>query len=77
MLDRNLAEVYGVETKRLSERVRRNIDRFPKDFMFELSKQELYSLRSQIVPSSWGGARYVPMAFAEQGIAMLSVNLAV
>ena len=67
MLDRDLAELYGVETKVLKQAVRRNIDRFPKDFMFELTKTEFANLRSQIVTSSWGGSRYSPMAFTEQG----------
>ena len=72
MLDYNLAALYGVETKRLKEQVRRNISRFPDDFMFELNRQELVNLRSQIATSSWGGSRYIPMAFTEQGVAMLS-----
>ncbi len=72
MLDRDLAELYGVETKVLKQAVRRNIRRFPADFMFEMTYQEVASLRSQIVTSSWGGARYQPMAFTEQGVAMLS-----
>ncbi|HTN07147.1 ORF6N domain-containing protein [Agriterribacter sp.] len=72
MLDRDLAEMYGVETKRLKEAVRRNISRFPDDFMFELSELELNNLRSQFATSSWGGLRYLPMAFTEQGVAMLS-----
>jgi len=72
MLDRDLAELYGVETKRLKEQVRRNIARFPEDFMFILTNQEVRNLRSQIATSSWGGTRYIPMAFTEQGIAMLS-----
>ena len=72
MLDRDLAELYEVETKRLKEQVRRNIYRFPADFMFELTKEEFSDLRSQIATSSWGGPRYVPMAFTELGIAMLS-----
>ncbi len=72
MLDRDLAELYGVETKVLKQAVRRNIDRFPADFMFELTGDEFSNLRSQIVTSSWGGARYLPMAFTEQGVAMLS-----
>jgi hypothetical protein len=72
MLDRDLAELYGVETKRLKEQVRRNIERFPQDFMFVLTKQELKNLRSQFATSSWGGARYIPMAFTEQGVAMIS-----
>ncbi|MBL4625410.1 MAG: ORF6N domain-containing protein [Flavobacteriales bacterium] len=72
MLDSDLAELYGVETKRLKEVVRRNINRFPKDFMFELLKEEVQSLRTQIATSSWGGARYKPMPFTEQGVSMLS-----
>ena len=72
MLDRDLAELYGVETKRLKEQVRRNISRFPEDFMFVITNQKLRNLRSQIATSSWGGTRYIPMAFTEQGVAMLS-----
>jgi len=72
MLDRNLAELYGVETKRLKEQVRRNIERFPEDFMLELSRDEHENLRSQIATSSWGGSRYAPMAFTEHGVLMLS-----
>jgi len=72
MLDRDLAELYGVETRTLKQAVRRNIKRFPPDFMFELSYQEFRNLRSQIVMSSWGGTRRPPMAFTEQGVAMLS-----
>lgn len=72
MLDRDLAEMYGVETKTLKRAVRRNIDRFPEDFMFELTKDEWQNLRYQIDTSSWGGTRYFPMAFKEQGVAMLS-----
>ena len=72
MLDRDLAELYGIETKVLKQAVRRNMKRFPGDFMFELTKEEFTILRSQIVTSSWGGMRYVPMAFTEQGVAMLS-----
>lgn len=72
MLDKDLAEMYGVETKRLKEAVRRNISRFPDDFMFVLSESELNNLRSQFATSSWGGLRYLPMAFTEQGVAMLS-----
>ena len=63
MLDRDLTELYDVETKALKQAVRRNIDRFPGDFMFELSKEEFKNLRSQIVTSSWGGLRYLPMVF--------------
>ena len=72
MLDSDLATLYGVETKQLKRQVRRNIDRFPADFMFELTKEELENLRSQFGTSSWGGTRYFPMAFTEQGVAMLS-----
>ena len=72
LLDRDLAELYGVETGQLKKAVRGNIERFPQDFMFELSKKELEDLRCQIGTSSWGGIRYSPMAFTEQGVAMLS-----
>jgi hypothetical protein len=65
MLDHDLAELYGVETKRLKEQDRRNIERFPGDFMFELTKNEFEILRSQFATSSWGGSRYAPMAFTE------------
>jgi len=73
MLDADLAELYGVETKVLVQAVKRNLDRFPEDFMFQLSQEEFAILRSQIVTSSdWGGRRYRPYAFTEQGVAMLS-----
>ena len=72
MLDFDLAELYRVETKQLKRAVRRNVQRFPPDFMFELSFDEFEILRSQIGTSSWGGSRYVNMAFTEQGVAMLS-----
>lgn len=76
MLDRDLAKMYGVETKRLNESVRRNIDRFPEDFMFELTAEECNlladSLRSQIATSKRGGNRYSTFAFTEDGVAMLS-----
>ncbi len=72
MLDVDLAELYGVETKQLKRAVKRNTDRFPKDFMFELNDQEFENLRSQFGTSRWGGTRYAPMAFTEQGVAMLS-----
>jgi hypothetical protein len=72
MLDHDLAILYRVETKALKQAVRRNIERFPDDFMFELNNKEFAILRSQIVTSSWGGSRYLPMAFTEQGVAMLS-----
>ena len=72
MLDSDLAELYGVATKVLIQAVKRNIARFPEDFMFQLSEQEVNNLRSQLVTSSWGGRRYPPYAFTEQGVAMLS-----
>ncbi|MEJ7646705.1 MAG: ORF6N domain-containing protein [Chryseolinea sp.] len=72
MLDMDLAELYAVQTKQLKRAVRRNRVRFPEDFMFELKKPELEILRSQTGTSSWGGVRYLPMAFTEQGVAMLS-----
>ena len=71
MLDKDLAELYGVETKVLKQQVKRNIDRFPEDFMFELANDEFTNLRSQFVTSSWGGIRYNPMAFTEQGVVIL------
>ena len=72
MLDRDLAELYGVKTSALIQAVKRNIKRFPGDFMFQLSKAEFENLRSQFVTSSWGGRRYEPYLFTEQGVAMLS-----
>jgi hypothetical protein len=74
MLDRDLAELYGVETKRLKEQVRRNLRRFPDDFMFELTREELNYWRPQFATSNSDhkGLRYSPMAFTEQGVAMLS-----
>ena len=72
MLDADLAELYEVQTKVLVQAVKRNIDRFPDDFTFQLSKEEFANLRSQSVTSSWGGRRYPPYAFTEQGVAMLS-----
>lgn len=72
MLDFDLAQLYTIETKRLKEAVRRNIRRFPEDFMFELTSNEWENLRTQIASSSWGGKRHLPFAFTEQGIAMLS-----
>jgi hypothetical protein len=72
MLDEDLAELYQVETKRLNEQVRRNIARFPKDFMFRLTRKEFENLKSQIATSSWGGRRKLPLAFSEQGVSMLS-----
>ena len=73
MLSSDLAELYGVEPKVLIQAVKRNIERFPDDFMFQLSNQEFTDLKSQIVTSSWGGIRRAnPYAFTEQGVAMLS-----
>jgi len=73
MLDADLAELYGVETKALTRAVRRNIERFPEDFMFQLSQDEFDHLRRHFGTSSqWGGRRYPPYAFTEQGVAMLS-----
>jgi len=73
MLDSDLADLYGVETKVLVQAVKRNSDRFPDDFMFQLTKEEFANLRSQFVTSrQWGGRRYPPYAFTEQGVAMLS-----
>jgi hypothetical protein len=70
MLDFDLAEMYGVETKRLNEQLKRNLKRFPKDFMFTLSEKETQHLRSQNATSSWGGNRRKPNAFTEQGVAL-------
>ena len=70
--DRDLAELYDVSTKRLKEQVRRNILRFPEYFMFVLTNHEVRNLRPQFATSSWGGTRYIPMAFNKQGVAMLS-----
>ena len=72
MLDRDLAQLYGVETKQLSRSVVRNLARFPEDFMFKLMREELEILRCQFGTSRWGGTRYEPRAFTEQGVAMLS-----
>ncbi len=73
MLSIDLAELYGVETRALNQAVKRNIERFPEDFMFQLDDNEFKNLKSQIVTSSWGGMRRAnPYAFTEQGIAMLS-----
>lgn len=72
MLDDDLAELYQVETKRLNEQVRRNIDRFPPDFIFQLTEKEFENLKSQFATSSWGGRRKLPYAFTEQGVSMLS-----
>lgn len=72
MLDMDLAKLYEVETRVLKQAVRRNIERFPMDFLFELNENEIQNLTSHFVTSSWGGQRHKPFAFTEQGIAMLS-----
>ena len=72
ILDYELAKMYEVETRVLKQAVRRNIDRFPEDFMFELTEEEMKNLTSQFVMSSWGGTRHGTFAFTEQGVAMLS-----
>jgi len=75
MLSTQLAELYGVLPKALVQAVKRNLERFPSDFMFQLTTQEFGNLKSQIVTSSWGGMRSAPYAFTEQGVAMLSTVL--
>ena len=72
MLDSDLAELYGVETRVLNQAVSRNIERFPEDFMFQLNNKEYEILKSQNVTSSWGGRRKLPLVFSELGVAMLS-----
>jgi hypothetical protein len=72
MLDSDLAEMYGVLTKVLNQAVKRSIDRFPDDFMFQLNAEEWENLKSQIATSNWGGRRTLPYVFTEQGVAMLS-----
>lgn len=75
MLDSDLANLYGVETRVLNQAVRRHLNRFPADFMFQLTQDEFSDLKSQIVTSSWGGRRKPPLAFTELGVAMLSCVL--
>jgi phage regulator Rha-like protein len=72
MLDADIAELYGVETRMLNQAIKRNTNRFPKDFMFRLSQKEFTNLKSQIVTSSWGGRRKLPYAFTEHGVTMLA-----
>jgi len=72
MLDRDLAELYEVDTKVLKQAVRRNLDIFPEHFMFELTENEFRNLRSQTVTSSWGGQRYLPFVFTEHGVLQLA-----
>jgi hypothetical protein len=72
MLSPDLARLYGVEVRALAQAVQRNRERFPDDFLFQLTDEEYKNLKSQFVTSSWGGARHTPYAFTEQGVAMLS-----
>lgn len=72
MLDHDLAELYEVETRALNQAVKRNIKRFPIDFMFQLNEEEAEILKSQFVTSSWGGTRKLPFAFTEHGVTMLA-----
>ncbi|HEY0655263.1 MAG TPA: ORF6N domain-containing protein [Chryseosolibacter sp.] len=72
MLDEDLAELYQVETRRLNEQVKRNLERFPEDFMFQLTVEEWENLMSQFATSSWGGRRKLPYVFTEHGVLMLS-----
>lgn len=72
MLDRDLASLYGVKTAQLTRQVRRNIERFPSDFMFQLTKEEFVNLKCHFGTSSWGGTRKLPYAFTENGVSMLS-----
>ena len=72
ILDADIAALYGVETKALVRAVKRNLERFPQDFMFQLTPEDISNLRYQFGTSSWGGRRYLPYAFTEQGVAMLS-----
>lgn len=77
LLDSDVAAIFGVETKRVNEAVRRNLEKFPKDYMFTLDTQEIANLRSQIATSSssWGGSRHEPKAFTEKGLYMLATIL--
>jgi ORF6N domain len=72
LMDEDLAQLYGVQTRVLNQAVRRHLDRFPEDFMFRLTGEEFANLKSQSVTSSWGGRRKLPLAFTEEGVAMLS-----
>jgi hypothetical protein len=75
MIDSDIAELYGVETKRINEAVKNNPEKFPDDFMLELADDEFENLRSKISTSSWGGRRHLPKAFTEQGVYMLATVL--
>ena len=72
MLDKDLAQLYGVPVRVLNQAVKRNLKRFPSDFIYRLTKQEVTNLKSQIVTSNWGGTRKLPFVFTEQGVTMLS-----
>lgn len=72
MIDSDLADLYGVETKRLNEQIKRNLSRFPEDFMFQLTNEEWQNLKSHFATSSWGGRRTIPYVFTEHGVLMLS-----
>lgn len=72
MIDSDLADLYGVETKRLNEQIKRNLSRFPEDFMFQLTNEEWRNLKSHSATSSWGGRRTIPYVFTEHGVLMLS-----
>jgi ORF6N domain len=72
IMDKDLAVLYGIETKVFNQAVKRHLERFPRDFMFTLTSKEWNNLRSHFVTSSWGGSRYKPRVFTEQGVAMLS-----
>ncbi|MBP2283827.1 putative XRE-type DNA-binding protein [Flavobacterium sp. CG_23.5] len=72
MLDKDIAELYGVETKRVNEQIKRNISRFPENFMFQLTENEFQNLKSQIATSSWGGTRKLPYVFTEHGVLQLA-----
>ena len=71
ILDRNVAELYGVETRTINQAVKRNMERFPIDYMFELTAEEYENFKSQNVMSSWGGSRRISKAFTEKGLYML------
>ena len=72
MIDSDLADLYGVETRVLNQQIKRNINRFPEDFMFQLNEQEFENLKSQFSTSNWGGRRKLPYVFSEHGVLMLS-----
>ena len=75
LLDSDLAALYGVDTRRLNEQVKRNRERFPKDFIFELTREEFANLKSQFATSSWGGRRKLPLAFTEHDAIMAATVL--